>query len=213
MRLTQATQLVATLPLAGRACWTGETSENAERGSQARERVSLRGAQRTSIARGGGSPICAEQAAKLLVSTDLAGPRGRGAKRAPAASHSRQPTGAPPEYMAPEQLLSDPIDARADIYSFGVVLFRWLTGELPFTSRATLGLFAHHVGSKAPPNRGNLSALEPGPSSFSLLTSGSNFSLQSSVFSLLPSVFWLELNLNLNLAMNLGLGVIIVYTL
>ena len=66
------------------------------------------------------------------------------------------------EYMAPEQLLSDPIDARADIYSFGVVLFRWLTGELPFTSRATLGLFAHHVGSKAPPPSWLADGLQPG---------------------------------------------------
>ena len=35
------------------------------------------------------------------------------------------------EYMSPEQILSDPIDARADIYSFGIVLFRWLIAELP----------------------------------------------------------------------------------
>jgi serine/threonine-protein kinase len=66
------------------------------------------------------------------------------------------------EYMAPEQLLSDPIDSRADIYSFGVVLFRWLTGELPFTSRAMLGLFAHHVGSTAPPPSWLADGLQPG---------------------------------------------------
>jgi serine/threonine protein kinase len=52
-------------------------------------------------------------------------------------------------YMAPEQILSDPIDARADIYSFGIVLFRWLTAELPFDTGPMLRLFAHHLESAA----------------------------------------------------------------
>ena len=37
-----------------------------------------------------------------------------------------------PEYMSPEQLLGDPVDARADIYALGCMLYQMLTGLQPF---------------------------------------------------------------------------------
>jgi len=37
-----------------------------------------------------------------------------------------------PAYMAPEQVLGHPVDARADLYAMGVVFFRLVTAGLPF---------------------------------------------------------------------------------
>jgi serine/threonine protein kinase/tetratricopeptide (TPR) repeat protein len=38
-----------------------------------------------------------------------------------------------PMYMAPEQVSGEPVDARADLYAVGLLLFEMLTGEVPFT--------------------------------------------------------------------------------
>lgn len=37
-----------------------------------------------------------------------------------------------PGYLAPEQLVSNEIDARADVFSLGVIAYEWLAGRKPF---------------------------------------------------------------------------------
>jgi serine/threonine-protein kinase len=47
-----------------------------------------------------------------------------------------------PEYMAPEQLTGDELDARADLYATGVVLYECLHGRVPLTAPTPIALIA-----------------------------------------------------------------------
>lgn len=55
-----------------------------------------------------------------------------------------------PAYMSPEQVKGEKVDGRADVYALGVMLYRLLTGELPFSSNSTTALINAHVDMPIP---------------------------------------------------------------
>lgn len=50
-----------------------------------------------------------------------------------------------PAFMSPEQVKGDAVDGRSDIYALGIVLYRLLTGQLPFSSDSTTALINAHI--------------------------------------------------------------------
>ncbi len=65
------------------------------------------------------------------------------------------------QYMAPEQILVEPVDCRADVYGLGVVMFRLFTGHLPFEGQSPKDLLRHQLFSPVPPASWLLENIDP----------------------------------------------------
>ncbi len=55
-----------------------------------------------------------------------------------------------PDYMAPERLLGECGDVRADIYAVGVVLYELLCGRTPFEEKDGFALITRHISHDPP---------------------------------------------------------------
>ncbi|MGE0872417.1 MAG: serine/threonine protein kinase [Kofleriaceae bacterium] len=56
-----------------------------------------------------------------------------------------------PFYMAPEQALGNPVDARTDIYAMGVIMYEVFAGSLPFQGESFMGILTQHITTEPEP--------------------------------------------------------------
>jgi serine/threonine protein kinase len=56
-----------------------------------------------------------------------------------------------PEYMAPEQAVGGGISGQTDIYAFGIMVYEWLAGMVPFRADTPHATLLKHVQEPLPP--------------------------------------------------------------
>jgi hypothetical protein len=66
-----------------------------------------------------------------------------------------------PDYVAPEQIQGERVDARADIYSLGCVAYQCLTGVVPFPKDVEVAVLWAHINDPPPHVRNRVPGLPP----------------------------------------------------
>jgi len=57
-------------------------------------------------------------------------------------------------YMSPEQAMGKHVDARSDLYSLGVMLYEFATGDVPFSDLDAIAVISQHINAPiVPPPR------------------------------------------------------------
>ncbi len=56
-----------------------------------------------------------------------------------------------PQYMSPEQAAGEPLDARVDVYSLGILMYEMLTGRVPFEADSYMGVLTKQIYSEPTP--------------------------------------------------------------
>lgn len=56
-----------------------------------------------------------------------------------------------PAYMAPEQATGQTVDGRADLYAISCIMYRALSGRLPFRGKSAMALLRAQITKEAPP--------------------------------------------------------------
>ncbi len=55
-----------------------------------------------------------------------------------------------PAYMSPEQCEAETIDGRSDLYSLGIILYRCISGDVPFADRNPMVIMQDHLTTRPP---------------------------------------------------------------